>query len=151
MTLRIRDAAQTVGLTTDTLRYYEKINLVPRPERGVGGQRTYGEKDLARLRFVTRAQALGFTLEEIRQLLRLRENPIRCSKGVRELAQRKCETLATQRQTLEQMHRELTLLLNLCTGASDHCPILERLDSDAPTPRRSPRRSRSKSRLGAVS
>lgn len=58
MTLRIREAAQTVGLTADTLRYYEKISLVPRPARGVGGQRTYGEKDLARLRFVTRAQAL---------------------------------------------------------------------------------------------
>ena len=118
------------GLPASTLRYYEKINLVPRPARGVGGQRTYSEKDLARLRFVTRAQALGFTLEEIRQLLRFRENPVRCSKGVRQLARRKSETLAAQRQALEQMHRELTLLLNLCTGASDHCPILDRLDSD---------------------
>lgn len=129
MTLRIREAAQTVGLTADTLRYYEKINLVPRPARGVGGQRSYGEQDLVRLRFVTRAQALGFSLEEIRQLLRFRENPVRCSKGVRQLARRKCETLAAQRQAVEQMHRELTLLLNLCTGASDHCPILERLES----------------------
>jgi MerR family copper efflux transcriptional regulator len=129
MTLRIREAAQTVGLSADTLRYYEKIDLVPRPARGVGGQRTYGEKDLARLRFVTRAQALGFTLEEIRQLLRFRENPVRCSKSVRKLAQRKCETLEAQRQALEHMHRELTLLLNLCSGASDHCPILERLES----------------------
>lgn len=129
MTLRIREAAQTVGLSADTLRYYERINLVPRPARGIGGQRSYADRDLARLRFVTRAQALGFTLEEIRQLLRFRENPARCSKSVRALAQRKCEVLSGQRQAIEQMQRELTLLLNLCTGASDHCPILERLES----------------------
>lgn len=129
MTLRIREAAESVGLSADTLRYYEKIDLVPRPARGVGGQRTYGEKDLARLRFVRRAQALGFTLEEIRQLLRFREHPARCSRSVRKLAQHKCAALAAQRHTLELMHRELTLLLTLCTGASDHCPILDRLDS----------------------
>ncbi|MGH8130820.1 MAG: MerR family transcriptional regulator [Steroidobacteraceae bacterium] len=130
MTLRIREAARTVGLSADTLRYYEKIDLVPRPARAVGGQRTYGEKDLARLRFVVRAQALGFTLKEIRQLLRFRENPVRCSKSVRKLARDKCETLAAQRLALEQTHRELALLLNLCSGASNHCPILERLESD---------------------
>lgn len=129
MTLRIREAAQTVGLSADTLRYYEKIALVPRPARGAGGQRSYREKDLARLRFVTRAQALGFTLEEIRQLLRFRENPGRCSKSVRRLAQRKCENLSAQHHAIEHMQRELTLLLNLCSGTSDHCPILERLDS----------------------
>lgn len=129
MTLRIREAAQTVGLSADTLRYYEKINLVPRPARAVGGQRSYSEKDLARLQFVTRAQALGFSLEEIRQLLRFRENPARCSKSVRALAQRKCDALSAQRQAIEQMQHELTLLLNLCSGTSDHCPILERLDS----------------------
>lgn len=130
MTLRIREAARTVGLSPDTLRYYEKIALVPRPFRGSGGHRSYGEKDLARLRFVVRAQALGFSLLEIRQLLRFRENPVRCSVSVRNLARRKCEALAAQRQTLEQTHRELSLLLNLCTGAKDHCPILERLEND---------------------
>lgn len=129
MTLRIRAAAQAVGLSADTLRYYEKIKLVPQPARGVGGQRSYREKDLTRLRFVTRAQALGFTLAEIRQLLRFREKPARCSKSVRTLAQRKCQALSDQRQTIEQMQRELTLLLNLCSGTSDHCPILERLES----------------------
>lgn len=129
MMLRIREAAQTVGLSADTLRYYEKIDLVPRPARGVGGQRSYGEKDLARLRFVIRAQALGFSLGEIRQLLRFREKPARCSQSVRTLAQHKCAALSVQRQAIEQMQRELMLLLNLCSGTSNHCPILERLDS----------------------
>lgn len=127
--LRIRGAAETVGLSTDTLRYYEKIRLVPAPARAPGGQRAYTERDLARLRFVTRAQAIGFSLQEIRQLLKFRENPAKCSRAVRALAQRKLEAVQAQRQMLEQMHGELGLLLSLCTGASDHCPILDRLDS----------------------
>jgi len=125
---RIREAAQAVGLSADTLRYYEKIGLVPRPARATGGQRQYAERDLVRLRFVTRAQAIGFTLQEIKQLLRFREDPVKCSKGVRALARHKCETLLEQQQALEQMHRELTLLLNLCSGAADHCPILDKLE-----------------------
>lgn len=128
--MRIREAAEAVGLSADTLRYYEKINLVPRPARGAGGQRTYRDKDLKRLRFVVRAQAIGFTLQEIKQLLRFRENPVKCSKGVRMLAQRKCEALSAQQQALAQMHGELSLLLNLCSGDADHCPILEKLDTD---------------------
>lgn len=127
--LRIREAAQAVGLSADTLRYYEKVRLVPPPARAPGGQRAYNEKDLARLRFVTRAQAIGFSLQEIRRLLKFRENPVKCSKAVRTLALHKREAVLAQRQTLEQMHRELTLLLNLCTGTSDHCPILDKLDT----------------------
>lgn len=130
MTLRIREAAQNVGLTADTLRYYEKINLVPRPARDPGGQRSYSEKDLARLRFVTRAQGLGFTLEEIRQLLRFRENPARCSKAVRTLANNKYESLSTQLRAIDLMQRELKLLLTLCSGTSENCPILEKLEAD---------------------
>ncbi len=129
MAMKIREAAEAVGLSPDTLRYYEKIALVPGPARGAGGQRAYGESDLARLRFVTRAQALGFTLDEIRRLLRFRANPHSASRAVRRLAELKQETLAGQRRALEQMHRELTLLLNLCTGTGNHCPILDRLDS----------------------
>lgn len=78
---------------------------------------------------MTRAQSLGFTLEEIRQLLRFRENPARCSKAVRTLAQHKCDALSAQLRLIEQMQRELTLLLNLCSATGDHCPILDRLDS----------------------
>jgi len=128
--MRIREAAKAVGLSADTLRYYEKINLVPRPMRGSGGQRTYRDKDLKRLRFVVRAQAIGFTLQEIQQLLRFRENPVKCSRGVRTLAQRKCEALRAQQQALAQMHGELSLLLHLCSGDADHCPILEKLDAE---------------------
>lgn len=129
--LRIREAAQHVGLSADTLRYYEKINLVPRPTRASGGQRAYGEKDLARLRFVTRAQAIGFTLQEIKQLLRFREDPRKCSKAVRALAQEKRDSLLVQFREIERMQSELTLLLNLCAGG-ENCPILEKLEENEP-------------------
>ncbi|MGE3597140.1 MAG: MerR family DNA-binding protein [Dehalococcoidia bacterium] len=69
----------------------------------------YTEKDLERLRVVPRAQAIGFSLQEIRQLLKFRENPVKCSKAVRALAERKREAVQWQRQMLEQMHGELGL------------------------------------------
>ena len=127
---RIGNAAATVGITPDTLRYYEKIGLVPRPARNAGGRRVYLDKDLARLRFVKRAQALGFSLHDIGRLLRLRENPVKCSKAVRALAQQKRDALLVQLREIQRMQRELALLLNLCTGAKDHCPILDELGKD---------------------
>lgn len=129
----IGDAATAVGIAPDTLRYYEKIGLVPRPMRDASGRRVYREKDLTRLRFVKRAQALGFSLHDIGQLLKLREDPVKCSKAVRELAAQKRDTLAAQLRETERMHRELSLLLSLCTGATDHCPILEQMEGIEPS------------------
>lgn len=134
MNQSIGSAAATVGITADTLRYYEKIGLLPHQARNANGRRVYREKDLARLRFVKRAQSLGFSLRDIRQLLRLRENPIKCSKAVRSLAQEKRDSLLTQMREIERMQAELTLLLNLCTGAGDSCPILDRLAQDESRP-----------------
>lgn len=134
MSQSIGGTAATLGITADTLRYYEKIGLLPRQARDASGRRIFREKDLARLRFVKRAQALGFSLQDIRQLLRLRENPIKCSKAVRALAQEKRDSLLMQMREIERMQAELTLLLNLCTGASDSCPILDRLGQDESRP-----------------
>lgn len=134
MSQSIGGAAITVGITADTLRYYEKIGLLPRPARNAGGRRMYREKDFMRLRFIKRAQALGFSLQDIRRLLRLRENPIKCSKAVRALAQEKRDSLLLQIHEIENMQRELTLLLNLCPGDGDSCPILDRLARDESRP-----------------
>lgn len=126
----IGTAAANIGITPDTLRYYEKIGLVPHPARNAGGRRVYREKDLTRLRFVKRAQALGFSLHDIGRLLRLRENPVKCSKAVRTLALQKRDALLAQLREIDHMQRELSLLLNLCTGAADGCPILDELDKN---------------------
>lgn len=125
----IGKTAEVLGLSPDTLRYYEKIGLVPRVGKNRSGRRTYSEKDMARLKFVQRAQSIGFSLAEIGQLLKLRENPLKSSKAIRAMAQRKCADMQKQIRTLKTMEAELTLLLNLCSGNSDNCPILERLDS----------------------
>lgn len=121
-------AVKKLGLSADTLRYYEKIDLVPRAAKNGSGHRTYSDRDLDRLRFVQRAQSIGFSLEEIRRLLKLRANPVKCSRAVRALAREKCEHLRRQLEALKKMHAELSLLLNLCSGETEHCPILERLD-----------------------
>ena len=125
----IGKTAEVLGLSPDTLRYYEKIGLVPRVGKNRSGRRTYSEKDVARLKFVQRAQSIGFSLAEIGQLLKLRENPLKSSKATRAMAQRKCADIHKQIRILKTVEAELTLLLNLCSGTSDNCPILERLDS----------------------
>lgn len=135
MVYRIGAAVKKLGLSADTLRYYEKIGLVPRAVKNSSGHRVYSDRDLERLRFVQRAQRIGFSLEEIRQLLRLRENPPRAGRAVRAMAQQKCIHLQQQLRALKKMHDELSLLLNLCSGQAQSCPILDRLDDGAIDPR----------------
>lgn len=128
MTASIGETAERLHSSPDTLRYYEKIGLV-RPARTPGGRRIFDRTDLDRLRFIQRAQAVGFSLAEIDQLLKLRRDPVRCSESVRELAASKVEELGGKLEALRRMHDELTLLLGLCSGASDECPILDSLES----------------------
>ncbi|HNP34370.1 MAG TPA: MerR family transcriptional regulator [Woeseiaceae bacterium] len=130
MDLTIGKAAIESGFTPDTLRYYERIRLMPPPGRTSGRQRIYRERDLARLRFIRRAQAVGFSLDEIRKLLRFRENPARSGRAVRKLAAIKHEQLKDQLETLHAIEGELALLLSLCRGLPGGCPILEELDTD---------------------
>lgn len=132
MAYRIGETAAALGLSADTLRYYEKIGLVPRAAKNGSGHRVFSDKDLGRLRFVRRSQSLGFSLEEIRKLLRLRENPVKCSQAVRALAREKCTHMQQQLQSLKKLHDELTLLLNLCSGDAPNCPILDTLDGGPP-------------------
>lgn len=128
MTASIGEAAERLHSSPDTLRYYEKIGLV-RPARTPGGRRVYDRTDLEQLRFIQRAQAVGFSLAEIDKLLKLRRDSGRCSESVRSLAANKVEELSGKLEALNRMHDELTLLLGLCSGDSDECPILDSLES----------------------
>jgi DNA-binding transcriptional MerR regulator len=124
----IGQASTALGLSQDTLRYYEKIGLVPKIPKDQSGHRSYTDDHLVRLRFVQRAQGVGFSLEEIAQLLKLRASPTRSSRTVRAMAQEKCQAMRKQMEALQRMQDELGTLLNLCDGKSEHCPILEGLD-----------------------
>lgn len=124
----IGEAAAETGMSADTLRYYEKIRLLPAPGRTAGGKRLYRDQDIARLRFIQRAQFVGFSLEEIGKLLRFRENPAKSRRSVRELAAKKHEQVKKQLTVLRTVEAELALLLEICRGESDTCPILATLD-----------------------
>ncbi len=126
---RISDVSRLLGISTDTLRYYEKIGLLPAVQRSTGGVRIYRDRDLSRLRFIRRAQAMNFSLAEIGELLQMREDPQHARDEVRELTRRKLAEVERQLGELDTLRRELQLLVNLCRGTSDGCPIIEGIDT----------------------
>jgi len=125
---RISDVSKETGLTADTLRYYEKSGLLKNIKRSASGIRLYSQADLSRLRFIQRAKTMNFTLAEISQLLQMRENPARAKKNVRQLTQNKLDEVEQHLKTLATLRNELTLLVNLCTGSADGCPIIDGID-----------------------
>ncbi len=126
---RIGEVAVRLGLSVDTLRYYEKIGLLPPVSRTPSGIRFYDAQDLSRLRFIQRAKSMNFTLEEIGQLLEMRKDPQHARKEVRELTHHKLNEVSAQMEALKTLHHELTLLVNLCQGAEKGCPIIDDLDN----------------------
>jgi len=126
---RIGDITEQLGLSADTLRYYEKIGLLPRVARTPSGIRQYDDKDISRLKFIQRAQKMNFSLAEIGYLLQMREDPQHARDDVRELTHRKLKEVENHMDELGTLRKELSLLLNLCRGAEAGCPIIEDLDS----------------------
>ncbi len=126
----IREVSHQTGLSPDTLRYYEKIDLLPRVQRNRSGRREYGDQDLSRLRFIQRAQKMNFSLAEIADLLDMRNNPLQARNEIRLLTQKKLEQVEEHLQALTTLRDELTLLLNLCRGSEDGCPIIEGLEEE---------------------
>ncbi len=127
---KIGDVTDQLGLSADTLRYYEKIGLLS-PIRAASGMRAYRERDLSRLRFVQRAKSMNFSLKEIGQLLEMREDPQNARDDVRDLTHRKLEEVEDHMEELITLRKELSLLINLCGGAEAGCPIIDDLESQA--------------------
>jgi len=125
---RISDVTIKTGLTADTLRYYEKIKLLPKISRNVSGIREYDDKDISRLKFIQRAQKMNFSLAEISDLLKMRENPQKVRDDIRQLTAKKLKEVDENLQSLTTLRNELQLLLNLCQGSKEGCPIIEGLD-----------------------
>ncbi len=126
--LPIGAVTRLLGLSADTLRYYEKIGLLPRVGRTASGLRRYEARDLSRLRFIRRAQTMNFTLAEIGALLRFREDPTGARPRVRELTARKFSEVERRLGELEHLRDELQLLLNLCAASRDGCPVIEGIE-----------------------
>ena len=125
--MNIGEAAQASGLPPKTIRYYEEIGLV-RPERRDNNYRAYSETALHNLRFLQRARALGFSIEDCRQLLSLYADKRRASADVRRVAEEHIDEIDGKIAELKAMRKALSTLVHACHG--DHrpdCPILEDL------------------------
>ena len=125
---RIGEVSRLTGLSVDTLRYYEKIGLLPAVARTASGVRLYDDQDLSRLRFIRRAQKMNFSLEEIGMLLKMRADPRHARDEVRELTAHKLAEVERSLEELTLLRNELTLLLNLCRGSEAGCPIIEGIE-----------------------
>ena len=126
--LKIGDVAELLGLTADTLRYYEKSGVLPRVARTATGIRQYDATDISRLKFIRRAQKMNFSLAEIQDLLNMREDPQHARDEVRQLTAQKLEETQAHLAELTTLRNELQLLLNLCRGSKDGCPIIEGIE-----------------------
>jgi len=114
----------------ETIRYYQRRGLLESPRRPSGGVRRYGNAALARLRFIKRAQAIGFSLEEIRELLRLEQVP--GCREARSLAATKLVAVQARIADLERMRSALRRLVAQCdTGRARSCPIIDSLAAPA--------------------
>lgn len=127
--LRIGALARLSGVKVDTLRFYEKRGLLPRPPRLASGYRQYPAEAVGLVRFIQRAQELGFSLREVKELLTLRAVPRATCGDVVVLARRKVEEIDAKIGDLSAMRAALTKLLKGCTGTAPiaQCPIIESL------------------------
>ena len=127
--MKIGELARAAGVALDTVRYYERQGLLPLPARTASGYRQYGHDDAARLRFVRRAKSLGFTLEEIRELLGLSARREADMAGMKAAAMQKLADIDDKLAELQRMRAGLDSLIASCPGhgALEHCPILDAL------------------------
>lgn len=124
--LTISQLAHAANVNVETVRYYERRGLIAQPAKPAVGYRRYSESALSRLRFIKRAQELGFTLEEIAHLLSLGTSP--CSQ-VQDMAAQKLAGVHAKIADLRRLEKVLAELLTQCAVNPDrtHCPIIETL------------------------
>lgn len=124
--------ARSAGVTPSAVRYYERVGILPEPTRTPKGYRVYGPDDVERLRFVRRAQELGFSLDEIAGLLALAVAPGDPCDDVRARAQAHRDDVADKIRDLERIRVTLDGLIAACRdhAPTDPCPILDALRHD---------------------
>jgi MerR family copper efflux transcriptional regulator len=126
--MQIGEAARATGVSAKMIRHYEAIGLVPAAGRRASNYRDYGAADLHRLGFIRRARDLGFSMEEIRDLLRLWADRSRSSRDVKALALAHIAELEGKIRLLKEMRATLGALAEACDGDHrPHCPIIESL------------------------
>ena len=142
--LKSGQLARQTGINPQTIRYYERVGLLPRPRRLPSGYRVFSTDDVRRVRFIKRAQALGFALTEIKALLALDRQPRGDCADVGRLVQHQIEAIDSRIEHLGKIREALARLADACVHrvrATDDCPILESLNEEAPSTASHVRRS----------
>lgn len=131
-TLTIGELGEKAQVNIETLRYYERRGLLSAPPRSGANYRLYPPEAVKVVRFIKRAQDLGFTLKEIEELLSLRSAPEAQCADIRILAEEKIEDINAKIRTLQAIKEALTRLLSQCPGQApiQECPILEAIDEE---------------------
>lgn len=124
--------AKAAGVAIDTVRYYERAGLMPEPPRRPSGYRSYGAEHLQRLRFIIRAKSLGFSLDEVTELLSLSGQRASGVAGVRATASARLAELDGRIAELQKVRSALAELVECCPGegAAQACPILQALSGE---------------------
>lgn len=131
-TYKIGEVASRANVNKETVRYYEKRSLIPEPDRRRSGYRIFTQRHINQIRFIKRAQQLGFTLSEIKELLNLKmDDDTTCSEIKRE-AEQKYQDVVFKIEDLQRIKKTLTHLIDLCSGSGPKgdCPILEALEGN---------------------
>lgn len=132
--MNIGEAAEAAGVSAKMIRHYEEIGLVAAAARSESGYRQYSERDVSVLRFIRQSRRLGFSMQEIADLLGLWSDTRRASRKVKALAQRHVSDLDEKMRELAQMKQALERLIASCPGDDEpHCAIIDELASDSPS------------------
>ena len=126
-TTTISGLARAAGVNVETIRFYQRRGLLAEPDKPLGGIRRYGETELARVRFIKAAQRIGFTLDEVAQLLQL-DDGTRCSEA-RAIAERKLADVRRRLQDLQRIEAVLAQLVDRCAAIRGKvsCPLIAAL------------------------
>ena len=123
--------ARLTGCNSETVRYYERVGLLSKPERGDNGYRYYNDSQVAQLRFISRAKRLGFSTDALRELLEIASDSGEHTRTeVKSLTENHIRAIRNQISELKQLENTLTQIARSCDGAresADHCPILASL------------------------
>lgn len=124
---KVSEVARTLGVNPQTLYFYERIGVIPPPQRTEAGYRLFSEEDVDRLRFINRAKALGLTLDEIKEIVALKEGQLLTCQAVQDRLTAKLNQIEGQIQQLQALQAELQPLLERCQAANptNVCVVLD--------------------------
>jgi MerR family mercuric resistance operon transcriptional regulator len=132
----IGELSRRLGMNVETIRYYERIALVPRPPRTPGGHRSYRMESLRTLAFIKRSREIGFGIEDIRALLSLRGGQGSCM-SAKAIAARHLEAVRAKMRYLAEMEEILAETIDKCSGEKvSECAVLDALETERPNEQR---------------